>query len=160
MVFVYVLQLANNKYYVGKTNDPTNRIKQHFNLTGAQWTIKYKPLNILKIIYNCDAFDEDKYTLKYMKKFGINNVRGGSFCELILNDNDILFINKMLNGATDKCYNCGKYGHYVKSCKITLSKCNYCDQHFETCKDVYYHENFICIYNHNHSSKYVKKFNS
>lgn len=49
---------------------------------------------MLKIISNCDNYDEDKYTLKFMEQYGINNVRCGSFCELKLNkDNNLLIKN-------------------------------------------------------------------
>ena len=29
---------------------------------------------------NCTEEDEDRITLEYMKKFGIDNVRGGKWC--------------------------------------------------------------------------------
>lgn len=79
MVYIYVLELVDNKYYVGKTDNPQFRLESHFNSNGAAWTKKYKPINIIELIPNCDDYDEDKYTLKYMEKYGINNVRGGSF---------------------------------------------------------------------------------
>ena len=41
-------------------------------------------------------YDEDKYTLKYMNKYGINNVRGGSFCELYLSEENQKNIKKIL----------------------------------------------------------------
>ena len=116
MVFIYVLELENNKYYVGKTDNPAFRLEQHFNLSGSQWTKKYKPIKVLEIIPNCDNFDEDKYTLKYMEKYGINNVRGGSFCEIKLNKNNLEVIKKMISGSTDKCYICGENGHFAKDC--------------------------------------------
>lgn len=116
MTCVYVLKLISNKYYVGKTNNPNFRLEQHFNSNGSNWTKKYKPIKIIEIINNCDDFDEDKYTLKYMGKFGIQNVRGGSFCETILNKNNILTITKMLDSSTDKCYICGKKNHFAKDC--------------------------------------------
>jgi predicted GIY-YIG superfamily endonuclease len=106
MVFIYILQLENKKYYVGKTLNPGFRLEQHFNSSGSQWTKKYKPLKVLEIIPNCDNFDEDKYTLKFMEKYGINNVRGGTFCELKLNKDNKTIIKKMLKGAMDKCYIC------------------------------------------------------
>ena len=31
------------------------------------------------VIYDCDKYDEDKYTRKYMDDYGLDNVRGGSF---------------------------------------------------------------------------------
>ena len=116
MLFIYILALENNKYYVGRTNNPKFRLEQHFNYSGSQWTKKYTPLKVIEIIHNCDNFDEDKYTLKYMEKYGINNVRGGTFCELKLNKSNIEIINKMINGSTDKCYICGENGHFAKDC--------------------------------------------
>ena len=37
MVNIYVLQLENNKYYVGKTNNPSLRLEQHFNNSGSAY---------------------------------------------------------------------------------------------------------------------------
>ena len=68
MVYIYVLKLEKGKYYVGKTNNPYFRLESHFNSNGSAWTQKYKPIKILKIIDNCDDYDEDKYTRKYMDK--------------------------------------------------------------------------------------------
>lgn len=69
-MYVYVLALSSNKYYVGKTNNPLFRIQDHCNNNGSHYTQKYKPVNIVEIVPDCDDYDEDKYTLKYMKKYG------------------------------------------------------------------------------------------
>ena len=122
MVYIYILQLEDNsplhgyKYYIGKTTQPEIRLESHFNSNGSYWTKKYKPIKVLEIIPNCDEYDEDKYTLKYMEKYGINNVRGGSFCEIKLNKENIITIKKMINTSTDKCYICGSNEHFVKDC--------------------------------------------
>jgi len=116
MVFIYVLELNNNKYYIGKTENPKFRIDTHFNSNGSVWTKKYKPNNIHQLVPNCDNFDEDKYTLKYMKKYGIENVRGGSFCQITLTEQTKNTIKHMIKGSGDHCYNCGKSGHFASNC--------------------------------------------
>lgn len=117
MVFIYTLKLSNNKYYIGKTINPKFRLDAHFNCCGSAWTKKYKPIKILELIKDCDDYDEDKYTLKYMEKYGINNVRGGTFYEVKLTENNKNVIKKMINGSTNKCYICGNKGHFASQCK-------------------------------------------
>ena len=143
MVYIYVLLLENDKYYIGKTESPNFRLETHFTLCGSSiilskdkitrgsekvdnsvvdfrrssWTKKYKPIKILELIPNCDDLDEDKYTIRYMKDKGIVNVRGGSFCELKLSKENIITLRKMINSADDKCYICGTKGHFANNCK-------------------------------------------
>ena len=95
MVFIYILELENKKYYVGKTTNPDFRLEQHFNSSGSQWTKKYKPIKILELKPNCDDYDEDKYTKIYMDKYGINNVRGGSYVQIKLDKVTIESLEKM-----------------------------------------------------------------
>ena len=117
MVFIYVLQLEQAKYYIGKTNNPTFRLENHFNSNGSAWTKKYKPIKVIELLPNLDDYDEDKYTIKYMDKYGMDNVRGGSFCEINLNENNIITLNQMINGTNNKCFTCGEEGHFVNNCK-------------------------------------------
>ena len=116
MVHIYILQLEQGKYYVGKTNNPDFRLEQHLNVYGSAWTHKYKPIKVIKLINNCDDFDEDKWTVKYMEKYGIDNVRGGSFCTIILNNESKNTIKRMIKGATNKCYPCGRDDHFINGC--------------------------------------------
>jgi len=116
MVYIYVLKLENNKYYIGKTDNPNIRLNAHFNCNGSEWTKKYNPLEIIEIIPDCDKYDEDKYTKIYMDKYGIDNVRGGSYVKLELDTDTIKFLQKESIATNDKCFNCGMNGHFSKDC--------------------------------------------
>ena len=118
MISIYVLQLQDNKYYIGRTTKTEFRLNTHFNpcKSGSAWTDKYLPLEVVQIYHNCDNYDEDKYTLQYMEKYGINNVRGGSFCQIKLSEENKEIIKKMLNNSNDRCFICGLDDHFAKDC--------------------------------------------
>ena len=119
MVFIYVLQLEQDKWYIGKTN--TNlilfkiRIETLFDSNGSEFTKTYKPLEVYEIIPECDKYDEDKYVRKYMDKYGIDNVRGGTYSRLELTVEEQQLIQKELWGTNDLCFLCGG-DHFIKDC--------------------------------------------
>ncbi len=61
-------------------------------------------------------FDEDLYVKKYMLKYGINNVRGGSYSRTILSKHEIKILARELCTASNTCYACKKSGHSAKDC--------------------------------------------
>lgn len=116
-MYVYILKLIHNKYYVGRTEFIIKRILNHFKLTGSYWTKKYDPISVINIVDNCDKYDEDKYTIQMMDKYGINNVRGGTFSNTKLSCNQIQTIIKMINNANDRCFVCFE-DHFVTRCRF------------------------------------------
>ena len=116
---IYILKLENNKYYVGKSNDLETRMTSHKNGTASMWTKKYKPISVEQIIPNACSYDENKYTIEYMDKYGIDNVRGGLYVTEALDNTQRNDIKKQIWGANDCCTQCGRKGHFVKNCKET-----------------------------------------
>jgi predicted GIY-YIG superfamily endonuclease len=104
MVFVYALQLEKGKYYIGKTDYPCISFNKICNNLYSKWIKLYKPIKLFMLIPFCTDYDEDKYVKIFMKKYGINNVRGGSFCSLQLTDFTIASLEKLLNN--NKCFIC------------------------------------------------------
>ena len=113
---IYILELENNKYYIGKTDDVSKRYEQHINGNGSYWTKINKPISIIKTIENCSVFDEDKYVKEYMFKYGINNVRGGTYNQIKINDDIITFLENEFKTSNNLCYKCGGSDHFVEEC--------------------------------------------
>ena len=86
MVFIYVLKCQNNKYYVGKTENPDYRLESHFSEGGSAWTKKYQPLQLYQLIPDQTDHDEQRVTQEYMEKYGIQNVRGGPWCKIDISE--------------------------------------------------------------------------
>lgn len=116
MTNIYVLRLEGGRYYIGKSDDVTNRYKQHVNGTGSAWTRKYKPVSLEKTVKNVSPFEEDKITKEYMSKYGIDKVRGGSYVELELSEFHIEALKMEIWAAKGLCTQCGRPGHFVKDC--------------------------------------------
>lgn len=108
--------MINNKYYVGKTDDVLRRFQEHLSGNGSEWTKKWKPLNIFDSKPNKD-FLELATTLNYMKKYGIENVRGAEYSRLVLTKEQNKEIIRHINHEKDLCFRCGQSDHYIKNCQ-------------------------------------------
>lgn len=94
--------------------DISERVKAH-RRGKVEWTKKYPPIEILKVIKDAVPEDEDKYVKMYMERYGIENVRGGSYSRLELPPDSK---SKETCTISNTCFVCNKSDHYVNRCII------------------------------------------
>ena len=78
------MKLENEKYFIGKTTKSDFKVENLHILYKSlsdlsDFIVLNKPIKVIEFIPNCTEQDVDKYTLKYMKRYGMRNVRGGSY---------------------------------------------------------------------------------
>lgn len=131
MVTIYILRLNDNKFYVDSEiegeskekkiecmdlNNIPNVIRKHIDGYGGEWTKKYTPISIYKVIKKSNKRDVNKYTKIMMSKYGIENVRGGAYNSIKLNEIDnLLLTNEITRG--ERCED-----NWI---------CNICDKEFD-----------------------------
>jgi len=120
MFFIYILKLKNDKYYIGKSRNKKtlqDRIRNHFNRGGSIWTKRHKPIGIEKIINIIDEkYIEDRIVFEYMNIYGIENVRGGSFCKIKLSKEEKIIIKRIISTEEDTCFICNSNNHMANEC--------------------------------------------
>jgi hypothetical protein len=83
--YTYVLQLQDNAFYVGNTDNIYTRLLDHTLMTPSSslWVKHHGPVQrVLEICRNSSKDDEHYKTLHYMDMFGWENVRGSSYCRV------------------------------------------------------------------------------
>ena len=142
---LYALELRGGKWYIGHTTRGIDRVLAHQAEEGAKWTKKYPPVEPIKPVMTEDGKtkatpknkannDEDRLTLKYMKKYGIENVRGGSWCMVKMRKKTHRELQSLIGKkkserpkVKDKlkskkrkvtCGRCGRAGHIRTNCKL------------------------------------------
>jgi predicted GIY-YIG superfamily endonuclease len=131
MVSIYVLKLEEGKWYIGQSSNVFTRLKYHFVGEGCEWTVKYPPIDVYEVLPEKTFQDEDNITKKFMFKFGIDNVRGGSYAGVKLQPEERKLLLKEKNTATNTCFRCGSSEHLSKKCPFKI-KSNY-DPNLKKC---------------------------
>ena len=106
---VYVLALQHGKYYVGITDDLPARMLEHGTGLGSAWTrlvcwrwsilrpsltlSQHPPVRIFERRETTNRHDEQSVTLDMMQRFGVDNVRGGSWVRETLTEQVSCAIN-------------------------------------------------------------------
>jgi predicted GIY-YIG superfamily endonuclease len=86
-ISLYILMLEDNCWYIGQSRGIEKRFRRHLNGKGAIWTKTHTPL---EIVYRQDtnltdeaeaALLEDELTIEYARRYGVDYVRGGGYCQ-------------------------------------------------------------------------------
>jgi predicted GIY-YIG superfamily endonuclease len=117
---IYTLKLYYGKIYVGATTSRnfSKRLLEHQNGLGAFFTRMFHYEDVTEIVPKTSIWDEDNKVKELMLRHGIENVRGGSYSQIILSKAEILVLKKELYHAEGKCLNCGGIGHFIMQCKL------------------------------------------
>jgi len=126
--FIYILALQGQKFYIGKTAGVLEQVIQlHIAGNGGEWTNKNKPTNLVNSFKSTSSFDEDNVTKEYMIKYGIDNVRGGSYSTIVLDEWQVKSLQREFDRIskspnTEKCEKCEGVGHNAKHCTVEKDK--------------------------------------
>ena len=116
---VYVLQLTDNKIYVGESKDTRRRMWVHAHKHGSAWTKKYEVVKMIKPKTNKhnSYFKELTETLEWIKDKGIDNVRGSMFTKPFpLSKQEKIIAAQLYCELHNLCRKCGGEGHFVNQC--------------------------------------------
>ena len=126
VVNIYVLKLEEGRYYVGKTNHTFQRFNQHATGQGAKWTKKYPVIDLHAFHPNMRDQDENKVTIQMMQKYGVKNVRGGSWTKVKMTEKEVHALESKIsvrNNAKKRrqqggmhCTRCGRSSHNLRTC--------------------------------------------
>lgn len=96
---IYCLSLADDKYYIERTNYIDKRLSLHRERKACAWTALYEVIDVVEIVtahVNEAPAVEREVVERYMKRYGVDNVRGGPFSSVNLTDRDYRRLCKKL----------------------------------------------------------------
>lgn len=104
-MYVYVLKLENEKFYVGLCikGDPFKRIRNHYKANGARYTQNNRVLKLMFLEEITDTLEELIHTLQFMKTYGMSQVRGDKYIQRYINDFERNEISNLLINVDVPC---------------------------------------------------------
>ena len=122
MFLVYTLELTDNCWYVGYTQDLTKRLAEHASGQGSAWTRLHKPVRpdahqTISASTQQEALAQElAQTVKLMLEHGIANTRGGPYSSVELSRQDFKALVKLVFHTNNGCLRCGRTNHYQDEC--------------------------------------------
>lgn len=93
---VYLLRLEQKKWYVG-IEEGEDWMERALQGEMCEWTKRYKPIEVSLIYNECSKYEIYTYIFRQMEMFGIDNVRGGTFSDVNLSNEDRCVLNRVIH---------------------------------------------------------------
>lgn len=123
---LYCLLLNNGKFYIGKTDNLQERLRQHAGQSarfrGSAWSSGQFSGNMSNVWTSpptqvLNGYDENYVTQRMMWKYGYEKVRGGAWTHPNpLPGDEMEHLNRLRDDAEGLCRNCGGLGHFISEC--------------------------------------------
>jgi predicted GIY-YIG superfamily endonuclease len=123
LMFLYTLRCRGGNWYVGTTSNPDQRLAQHLGGVGSAWTKAHPPTHgafasVKPVAPGTAAgLQEDMAVKELMRRHGVDKVRGGSYCQLVLPAAQRSTLATELRHADSRCTKCGADDHWASQCR-------------------------------------------
>jgi hypothetical protein len=84
--------------------------------------MQHPPIEAVEVVEMKSKYDEQNKTIEYMGKYGIDNVRGGPFAGLVVDEGQRRVIDQLYCDAEDLCFRCKKSGHKASQCETSFRR--------------------------------------
>ena len=114
---VYVLELDDGRYYVGKSHCVAGRLRQHAEGAGAACAKGYRR-RVPPLTPRADDFEawERAETLARMRRHGVGRVRGWMYTAPEMSEAQRDHAYQQVCERFDLCRRCGREGHFAADC--------------------------------------------
>jgi predicted GIY-YIG superfamily endonuclease len=96
LMHIYILLLENDHYYISESSNFIQSYQQHIDKRSADWTKLHRTVTISKVIQQTTEYTVNDCVIEYMKKYGIDKVRGGSFSDVVLSAKQLDLLSNYL----------------------------------------------------------------
>ena len=126
-LYFYFVHLNNDKYYVLLFENNNLTLNNLYNNISPMpdWLLINAPIKVLDRIKYTGNFSLDDYVMLYMNKFGVDNVRGGTFSDVILSPEQKHKINIKMNSMCSKRHEVKNKTCYEIVCNMFTNKKDY-----------------------------------
>lgn len=125
---VYVIECADNCYYVGSSLNVKERFMAHCSGTACEWTKRHAPIRLLPTTYTSAALyagnpygcqEQDEFYACVYNLGGIDHVRGWLYHNADLVAHERRALENQVAAHFDLCWKCGYRSHISGDCVAT-----------------------------------------